>query len=304
MLKFLISRLAQALATLILVSFVIFILGRITGSPVDTILPLDASDEDRSALIEELGLDRPVLYQYWIYVKGAIRGDFGTSLRTGRPVGELVFPRLWNSLRLAGAAMLFTILLSMPLGVIAAINRGRIWDKLALSVALLGQSIPTFWTGIVAVLLFSVTLGVLPTSGIGGWQYYVLPAITLGWFTSAGTVRLLRSSMLEVLDSEYIKLARIKGVPNHQVIWKHAFRNALVPVVTFVGLMFGVIIAAAVTTEVVFSWPGLGRLAYEAVLWRDFPLLQFTIITWTLVVITINFLVDVMYVLIDPRIRL
>lgn len=304
MLKFLLMRFFQAVLTLLAASFIVFALARLTGSPADTMLPMDATPAEREALITRLGLDQPLAYQYWLYLKDAIRGDFGASLRTRRPVTELVWDRLFNSLKLASAAMVFTVVISLPLGVIAAVYRGRLWDRLSMTVALLGQSLPSFWTGIVFILVFSVMLGWLPTSGMGGWQHYVLPAVSMGWFTSAGVVRLLRSSTLEVLDSEYIKLARLKGLRELIVVSKHAVRNALIPVTTFIGFMYGIIIAAAITTEVVFTWPGLGRLAYEAVLWRDFPLLQLTVLTWAFLIIIINFIVDIVYVILDPRIRL
>jgi peptide/nickel transport system permease protein len=226
------------------------------------------------------------------------------SLRTKRPVIDLVGDRLVNSLKLASVAMLFTVVISLPLGVIAAVYRGRIWDRVAMATVLLGQSLPSFWTSIIFILVFAVMLGWFPTSGSGGWQHYILPAVSMGWFTSAGIVRLLRSSTLEVLDSEYIKLARLKGLREVIVVSKHAVRNALIPVITFVGFMYGIIIASAITTEVVFAWPGLGRLAYEAVLWRDFPLLQLTVLTWACLIILINFGIDLVYVLLDPRIRL
>jgi peptide/nickel transport system permease protein len=304
MLKFLLIRFFQAVLTLLAASFIVFALARLTGSPADTMLPMDATPAEREALITRLGLDQPLAYQYWLYLKDAIRGDFGASLRTRRPVTELVWDRLFNSLKLASAAMVFTVVISLPLGVIAAVYRGRLWDRVSMTVALLGQSLPSFWTGIVFILVFSVMLGWLPTSGMGGWQHYVLPAVSMGWFTSAGVVRLLRSSTLEVLDSEYIKLARLKGLRELIVVSKHAVRNALIPVITFIGFMYGIIIAAAITTEVVFTWPGLGRLAYEAVLWRDFPLLQLTVLMWALLIIIINFIVDIVYVILDPRIRL
>ena len=304
MLKFFLIRFFQAVVTLVAASFVVFALARATGSPADTMLPMEATPEEREAFIKRMGLDRSIVYQYGIYLQDAVRGDFGISLRTRRPVTELVRDRLFNSLRLTSAAMLFTVLISLPLGVVAAVYRGRLWDRISMTVALLGQSLPSFWTGIVFVLVFSVILGWFPTSGIGGWKHYVLPAVAMGWFTSAGVVRLLRSSTLEVLDSEYIKLARLKGLREYTVVWKHAVRNALISVVTFIGFMYGIIIAAAITTEVVFTWPGLGRLAYEAVLWRDFPLLQFTVLTWAFLIIVINFIVDIVYVILDPRIRL
>jgi peptide/nickel transport system permease protein len=304
MAKFLLIRFFQAVVTLLVASLVVFFLARVTGNPADTLLPIEATPAEREEMIERMGWDKPVIYQYWVYLKHAAKGDFGVSFRTGRPVTELVQNRAFNSLRLASTAIAIAIVISIPLGVVAAVKRGRLADRVAMTVALLGQSLPTFWVGLIFMLVLAVKLGWFPTSGIGGWKYYVLPASAMGWHISAGVVRLLRSSMLEVLDSEYIKLARTKGLREEVVVWKHAVRNALVPVITFIGFMYGAIIAAAITTEVIFSWPGLGRLAYEAVLWRDFPLLQLTVLTWAFIVIVINFIVDLSYVILDPRIRL
>jgi peptide/nickel transport system permease protein len=301
--RFVMMRFTLGVITLLVTSFVVFGLGRLTGNPADTMLPIEATAAERAAFIDRMGLDRPIIVQYWIYLTHAVRGDFGRSLRNNYPVTELVGTYMVNSLKLASAAMAFVIAVSIPLGVIAAVYRGRLWDKIAMTVALLGQSLPPFWTGIMAVMLFGVLLGWLPTAGMGGWQYYVLPATTMGLTIVAGVVRLLRSSMLEVLDAEYIKLARAKGVAEGVVVWKHALRNALIPVVTYIGFMYGLIIAAAITTEVVFSWPGLGRATYEALLTRDFPLLQFAVLTWAALIIAINYLVDLAYVLLDPRIR-
>jgi peptide/nickel transport system permease protein len=253
MIKFLLIRLFQAILTLLAASFVVFALARMTGSPADTMLPMDATPTEREAMIQRLGLDLPIIQQYWLYLKDAVRGDFGVSLRTKRPVTELVRDRLFNSLKLASAAMVFTIVISLPLGVIAAVHRGRLWDRISMTVALLGQSLPSFWTGIIFILVFAVGLGWFPTSSMGGWQHYILPAVSMGWFTSAGVVQLLRSSTLEVLDSEYIKLARLKALREFIVVSKHAVRNALIPVITFVGFMYGIIIAAAITTEVGFT---------------------------------------------------
>jgi peptide/nickel transport system permease protein len=282
---------------------IVFALVRTSGSPVDLILPPDSTPAERQAAIRRLGLDRPLSYQYGAFLWNALQGDWGTSLRTGRPATELVMERLGNSLKLATAAIGITLLLSIPLGVLAAVNRAGPWDRLGMAFAVLGQSLPAFWLGIILMLVFAVWLRWLPTSGMESWRHYVLPAVVLGWGISAGVVRLLRSSMLEVLDSEFVKLARTKGLSEARVVWKHALRNALVPVITFAGFMYGVIIAAAIVVEVVFSWPGLGRLAYESTLWRDFPVLQLTVLTWTALVIAINFLVDVSYGLVDPRVR-
>ena len=296
-------RFLQAMVALFIVSVVVFGLARTTGNPVHLLVPISASPEQRAATTERLGLDKPLISQYGIYLQDLIRGDLGTSLRTGRPVSELVIPRLANSLKLGTATMILSLLVSIPLGVLGAVHRGGLWDRLATGVALVGQSVPPFWSGIVAILVFSVTLGWLPTSGIGGWQHYVLPVLTLSLFTSAGVVRLVRSSMLEELNSEYIVLAKIKGLRPLYVVWKHALRNALIPVVTFSGFMYGIIIAAALTTEVVFSWPGLGRLAFEAVGWRDFPVLQATVLIFAMIIIGINFIVDLIYLFLDPRMR-
>jgi peptide/nickel transport system permease protein len=303
MLAFVAARVGQALLTLLASSVIVFALVRTSGSPVDLILPPDSTPAERQAAIRRLGLDRPLSYQYGAFLWNALQGDWGTSLRTGRPATELVKERLANSLKLATAAIGITLLLSIPLGVLAAVNRAGPWDRLGMAFAVLGQSLPAFWLGIILMLVFAVWLRWLPTSGMESWRHYVLPAVVLGWGISAGVVRLLRSSMLEVLDSEFVKLARTKGLSEARVVWKHALRNALVPVITFSGFMYGVIIAAAIVVEVVFSWPGLGRLAYESTLWRDFPVLQLTVLTWTALVIAINFLVDVSYGLVDPRVR-
>jgi peptide/nickel transport system permease protein len=304
MLRFVLVQFLQAGLTLMVASFVVFALARMTGNPSDALLPIEASAAEREAFSKRMGLDRSIVHQYWIYLQHVAQGDFGTSLRTGRPVTELVLERLGNSLKLSSAAMLFVVVISLPLGVVAAVYRGSLLDTLASTVALIGQSLPSFWIGIVAIIIFAVGLGWLPTAGIGGWQHYILPTITMGWGISAGVVRLLRSSLLEVLDAEYVKLARLKGLTERRVIWKHALHNAFLPVVTFIGFMYGYIIASAITTEVVFSWPGLGRLAFEAVLWRDFPLLQFTVLIWAMLIVGINLLVDLTYVVLDPRIRL
>jgi peptide/nickel transport system permease protein len=303
MARFLLARIFQAALTLLASSFIVFALVRTSGNPVDMILPAEATPAERQAFIQRMGFDRPIPYQYAAFLRDAVRGDWGTSLRTRRPAVELVSERFVNSIKLATAAMAVTLAISIPLGVLSARHRGGAWDRLGMGFAVLGQSLPAFWLAIMLILLFAVWLRWLPTSGMGSWRHYVLPSVVLGWGISAGVVRLLRSSMLEVLDSEFVKLARTKGLREEWVVWKHALRNALVPVVTFVGFMYGVIVAAAIVVEVVFGWPGLGRLAYESTLWRDFPVLQLTVMVWTALVIALNFLVDVSYGLIDPRIR-
>lgn len=303
MARFLFSRAIQGVATLFIVSLVVFALGRVSGNPAHTMLSMDATIEERQQFVERMGLDRPLTYQYWIFVKNAARGDFGESLRGRVPAIEVVVPRMLNSLKLATVTIVVTMVLSLPMGVLAAVKRGSLWDSLVRGVTVLGQSLPGFWLAIVGILVFSVHLGWLPTSGMGTWQHYVLPSAVLGLGISAGVVRLLRSSMLEVLDAEFVKHARAKGVSEMAVVWKHALRNALIAVVTYAGFMYGLIIAASIAIEVVFAWPGLGRLAFEAVTWRDFPVLQLTVLLWAALVIVINFLTDMSYALLDPRVR-
>jgi ABC-type dipeptide/oligopeptide/nickel transport system permease component len=298
-----ISRLMQALFTLLLTSIIVFALARTSGNPADLVLPQEATQADRQAYAERMGLDGPLIVQYAIFLRNALQGDFGISLRTRQPATKLVFERVGRTLKLATAGLVVALLISIPLGVFAAIHRGRVWDRVSIVFALLGQSIPSFWLGIVLVLVFAIKLNWLPTSGVGTWKHYVLPALVLGWGMSAGIVRLLRSGMLEVLGAEYIKFARAKGLSEGKVVWKHALRNAAIPVITFVGFMYGVIIASAVVVEVVFGWPGLGFLAYESTLWRDFPVLQLTVLLYTSIIVFINLLIDLSYGLLDPRVR-
>ncbi|HET7690842.1 MAG TPA: ABC transporter permease [Nocardioidaceae bacterium] len=304
MTRFLLSRLVQAVLTVFVLTFVIFLIGRVTGNPADTMLPNDAPAAQRAALIERMGLDQPLLQQYWLYIGDFVRGDFGTSVRTGGPVVDIVFPRLVNSIALVSVGFALALMIGIPLGIAAATNPNRLVDRVAMGVALIGQSVPSFLSGLLLILVFGVTLGWLPTSGIGDWRHYVLPGLTMAWFLVAAIVRLMRSSMLEVLGEDYVRTARAKGLSNNVVIWKHAARNALLPVVTYIGMMFGIAIASAISTEVIFNWPGLGRLAYEAVIWRDFPLLQFTVAVWALIIVAINLMVDIAYAYLDPRISL
>lgn len=293
----------RALASLLIVTIVVFGLARITGNPADTLLPIDIIPAERAKYIERLGLDRPIAEQYFVYMRGLVTGDAGISLRSQRPVTELVWGPVRNSLTLATTALVLMLLASVPLGVAAAVYRDRWYGKLAGRSAALGQSMPSFFSGVVAILIFSSVLGWSPAQGMGDWRHFILPAVTLGWFTSAGVVRLLRSSFLDVLDTEYVKLVRAKGVPESQVVWKHAFRNALIPSITFLGFMFGVMITVSIATEVVFAWPGVGRLAYDSLLTRDYPVLQFTVLIFTIIIITLNLMVDLLYAVVDPRTR-
>jgi ABC-type dipeptide/oligopeptide/nickel transport system permease component len=303
MARVVVRRVLQALVTLLGVSVVVFALSQSTGNPVDVLLPVEATPEQRADLIEELGLDKPLVTQYVTFLGNVVQGDFGRSIRTKLPVRGLVVDRLGNSVVLVSASLLFMLVFSLPLGVLAAVKRNTYVDRMAMGLAVMGQSLPPFFTGVLAIIVFSVNWQIFPAQGSGTWQHLVLPAVTMGLFTGAGITRLMRSSMLEVLDSEYAKFARIKGASEMRVVWRHAFRNALIPVVTFVALMYGVLVAAAVTTEVVFAYPGMGRLAYEAVVWRDFPVLQAVVILWAALIVFTNLIVDLSYGIIDPRMR-
>ena len=298
MLKFIGVRFAEALVVLALMSVIVFLLSRLTGDPVVLLLGDGATESDRAALTVALGLDQPLPVQYLHYLADVLRGDFGRSVEAGNePALELVLARLPASLYLAGVA------LGIALGVVAAVNRGRAVDLVVRLLALVGQSVPSFWLGIVLIYVFAVQLRLLPTSGYGEWYHYILPAATLGLFTLAAVTRLVRSSMLEALGSEYIKLARVKGLPEAIVVWKHALANSLIPLITFMGTFFATMITGAVVIETVFAWPGIGRLAYEAILARDFPVVQTVVLVITALFILANLLVDVLYVVVDPRMR-
>jgi peptide/nickel transport system permease protein len=303
MTRFLLSRLLQSLAALAILSIVVFALARATGDPLSLILPLQATEEDYANARRYLGLDRPIVEQYVAFVGRAVRGDFGTSLRARLPVNQLLAERLPNSMKLAAFSMAVSLLIAFPLGVMAAVKKGTAVDRTAQVIAVLGQSLPTFWLGIVLIEVVAGRLQWLPAGETGTLAHYILPGFTLGWFVVAGMMRLLRSGMLEVLDAEYVKLARLKGVAETRVIWLHALKNALIPVVTFAGIYFAILVTTAIVVETVFAWPGMGRLAYEAITGRDFPVIQAVVLVTAAIVAAVNLCVDCLYAVIDPRIR-
>jgi len=303
LIRFVVVRLLQSLAALAILSVVVFILARATGDPLHMILPMSATAEDYAYARAYLGLDRPYLQQYLSFVGKAATGDFGTSIRARKPVIELLRERLPNSIKLAVFAMTVALAMAFPLGVMAAVKKDSTLDRVAQVIAVLGQSLPTFWVAIVLVEFVAGRLQWLPAGGIVGFSSYILPGFTLGWFVVAGLMRLLRSGMLEVLDSEYVKLARVKGVVERRVIWMHALKNALIPVVTFAGIYFAILVTTAIVVETVFAWPGLGRLAYEGITSRDFPVIQAVVLTTAVIVAVVNLCVDCLYAFIDPRIR-
>jgi peptide/nickel transport system permease protein len=301
--RYLIQRVLQGAATLLVISLIVFCLARLTGHPLHAILPEEATKEDFAAAAAHWGLDRPLPVQYLTFVGNALRGDLGVSIRLRQPALDLVIERLPATLSLAGAAILVSLLIAVPIGVLSAVKRDSALDYGGKTIALLGQSMPSFWLGIVLIWIFAVGLGWLPASGRGDWTHYVLPAVALGWYQVAAVMRLVRSSMLDVLDSEYVKLARIKGVAEPSVVWKHCLRNAAIPPLTYIGFIVAVLLTGSVVIETVFSWPGVGLLAIDAVRYRDFPVVQTVVLLYAAKFVLINLVVDVAYVYVDPRIR-
>lgn len=301
--RYIARRCVQSLVALLVLSMLIFLMSRLTGDPTLLMLPDDATRDDIAQLRHTLGLDKPLPVQYWVFISNAIRGDFGRSIKGQMPVIDMIKERLPNSIKLAAVALGIAVLLAFPLGVVAAVYKGTRLDTLANMIAILGQSLPQFWVGIVFIQIFAVRLRWLPVAGIGSSWHYVLPAFTLGWFVVAGMMRLLRSSMLDIMGSEFVKLARIKGMPERLVIWKHALRNALIPVLTFGAIYLAILITGAILVETVFAWPGVGQLIYQGIVFRDFPVVQAVVLLTACIVTVVNLLVDIAYAYVDPRIR-
>ena len=300
---YLIGRILQTLGSMLAVISIVFVLTRLSGDPVQLLLDVNATERDQQILTRHLGLDRPLAVQYGIYVKNVALGDFGSSVLTRRSVVEHIWERLPATVELGLVAMVFSILIGVPLGVYSAVSRGSALDRGTRVFAVLGQSMPTFWLGLMLILLFGVVLGVLPAGGRGGPAHLILPAFTLGYFTSAAILRLTRSSMLEVLNSDYVKFARLKGLHEQVVLWKHGLKNALLPVITFAVLLFVQFLGGAVVTETVFAWPGLGRLILESVTTRDYPIVQAGVLVLSSLYLLGNLCVDLLYSYLNPRIR-
>ena len=301
--RFIAKRLAYAVLSLLLLSLTIFLFVRLTGDPAVLLVEPGASKADLEAIRAQLGLDRPLWVQYGQFMSSLVRGDLGSSFYYRTPVLELYLSRLPYSLLLAAAAMAFSLLVGIPSGILAAVRVNQWWDSAGKVFALLGLSLPSFWVGLVMILFFSVYLGWLPSSGSGTVLHVVMPAFALGWYFAAAHMRLTRSSMLEVLGSEYVKLARLKGLPEALVIGKHAFKNALIPVLTLAGINLVIMVNVAVVVETVFAWPGVGRLLFEGISFRDFPVVQATVLIGGTMIVIVNFFVDILYAVIDPRIR-
>ena len=310
--RYILIRFLQSLLTLWVMTVIVFSLARLTGDPLDVLLPMEAGEGEREIVAKHWGLDRPLFVnlehpldtQYFTFLGKALQGDFGNSWKwQGHTAMGLVVERMPATLQLSSVAIAISVLLSLPFGVLTAVWKDTLFDSVGKIFALLGQSLPGFWLGIVLMWIFAVTLGWLPTSGRGTVWHMVLPAICLGWFQVAAMMRLIRSSMLDVLDSEFVKLTRIKGLPEWRVIWKHCLRNAAIAPLTYFAITLGVLVTGSVVIESVFAWPGTGLLAVDAVRARDFQVVQAIVIVFTSVLIMVNLAVDILYAYIDPRIR-
>lgn len=301
--KFLIRRLITTVIVLLAVSVIIFAMARVSGDPRILLMDEASTLERYEELGVILGLDKHPVEQYFIFMKSTFKGEFGLSIMENRPVRNIIWERIPATLHLGLVAFVFSAVIGVPLGILSSVKRGGPLDHIGKFVALIGQSAPSFWLGIMLMFLFAVRLEWVPPSGRHDWNSVILPAITLGWFSVAANLRLVRSAMLEVLDAEYIKLARAKGVPERTIIWKHAFRNAIIPPLTFAGVTLGAMVTGSLVAETVFAWPGLGQLAIQALQNADYALLQGVVIIFTLMFVLAALLVDVLYAYINPRIR-
>jgi len=300
---FLTARLVRALIAVWLVSTVVFVVMRLSGDPVPLLLPADAPRSEYARVARELGTDRPLPVQYAVFLGHVAHGDFGRSIHFREPAMRVALGYLPATVELGLTAFALAVLVAVPVGVISAVRRNTAVDHAAMAVALVGQSAPTFFLGILFILVLSLKAGLLPTSGRGDWTHLVLPALTLGAFSMASIARLTRSALLEVLRQDYVRTARAKGLREWRVVAKHAFRNAAIPVLTITGLQLGTLLGASVVTETVFAWPGLGRLAIHSIYNRDYPIVQCVVFLSALVFIVINFAIELAYGFLDPRIR-
>jgi ABC-type dipeptide/oligopeptide/nickel transport system permease component len=302
--SYILKRLFHSIFVLIGISVVVFIILHLTGDPAALLMPMDATPEQVAQFRKEMGFTDPLLVQYWRFFKGTLRLDFGLSFRHSQPALDLVLERMPATIQLTITAMIIAMIIAVPVGIISAIRRNSILDHIGMTGALLGQSTPVFWLGIMLILVFSVTFQWFPSSGRGTLEHLILPAVTLGMFSMARTARMMRSSMLEVLGQEYMKTARAKGLSPRMVILKHALKNALIPVVTIVGMELGTLLGGAVITETIFAWPGVGRLAVQAIYNRDYPVVQAAVFLLASIFVLVNLIVDILYTYLDPRVKL
>lgn len=303
MIRFILRRLLQTIPTLLIVTFVVFFLMNVVGDPARLLLPEDATEADIAALRVTLELDKPLLHRYGSFLVRLARGDTGTSFRYNEPAMPLVLERLPVTLTLAGLSLVLALLIAIPLGVVAAVRRNSLADLIATTTAVAGRSMPNFWLGIMLMLLLAVRWRLLPATGTGSWKHLIMPAITIGTGLAASLTRLLRSSLLEVIRQDYITTARAKGLSERVVIFKHGLRNALIPVITVLGLQISLLVEGAFITEQVFAIPGMGQLAVKSLATLDFAVVQTAVLLGALVTVISNLAVDLLYTVVDPRIR-
>lgn len=300
--SFVLERLLQALFTLLMLSVIVFGLARLSGDPASLMAPMEATQEDLANLRASMGLDKSLPVQYWIFLSNAVQGDFGQSIKWNRSAAEMILERFPATIILSLTSMLFGLMLAIPVGIWSAVKRDTWFDAAGKVIALIGQSMPTFWFGILLILVFSLNLRLLPTSGYGLGLHLILPTVTLGFFVAASIMRITRSAMLDALEADYVRTARSKGVPEWRVVLVHALKNGAIPILTITALQAATILRGAVVTETVFAWPGIGKIAIDAVYGRDFPLVQASVMFMGVVFLAVNFLVDIAYLALDPRI--
>lgn len=293
----------QLVVVVIGISILAFSILHVVGDPVLLLLPQNAGEAEFERYRKLLGLDQPIWIQYWKFASNAVQGDFGKSWYADTPAVRLVLERMPPTIYLTLAGLLVAMLIAIPLGIVAALKRHSFVDNLCTAIAVAGQAMPIFWLGIMLIILFAVRLKLLPASGYGTWQHFLMPAFTLGAFLAPITMRLVRSGVIEVMNMEYIKTARAKGVGERMVVVKHAFRNACIPVITVLGLQFGQLLGGAIVTETVFAWPGVATLTVESIRNQDFPVVQAAVVLLALIIVVVNLVVDLIVGLIDPRIR-
>jgi peptide/nickel transport system permease protein len=302
--SFILKRFVETIFVLYLALTAVFVMVHLSGDPALLMVPLDASPEFVEQFREEMGFNDPLIVQYGRFIAGAVRGDFGRALRQQASALSLVIERIPASLLLTITSILLALVASIPIGVFSAFKRGNPMDRLGMVSTVLAQSIPNFWLGLMLILVFSVLLRWLPTGGMGTWRHLVLPSITLAAYSAARITRLTRSSMIEALQTDYIRTARAKGLKEWKVLWKHALKNASIPIITITGLQIGVIFGGAVITETIFSWPGLGRLIVQSISFRDYPTVQAAVFITAVMFCLINLVADILYAVVNPEIRL
>ena len=303
MVEYIIRRLLWGIVTLFGITVVVFFILHLSGDPAVLMLPVEATAEDIERLRHTMGFDRPLYVQFWGFLWGALQGDFGESFRYRTSAMGVVLERVPATAILAASALFVALIISLPLGILAAIRKGTPWDNVAMALALVGQAVPGFFLAIMMIYLFAVKLRVLPSYGFNDWKSLILPSITLGVYSAASLTRMLRGNLSEVLQQDYIRTAKAKGITSTRTIIRHGLRNAVMPIVTLLGIQVGVLLGGSVIAETVFAWPGMGRLMVQAVLNRDYPVVQGAIFFTAVVFLVVNLIVDILYTFLDPRIR-